>query len=161
MESTTTVQLPRFGDFTYTPRDVFEFPWGIPGFPALHRWVALHVDEEPSFVWLQSLDDTKVAIPTANPWSIFESYDPRLPSHAVSALEIENPSDFTLLCVLVVGKDAQEFTMNLMAPIVLNVKSRRCRQVLLEGQGHSVRAEIPRRTDVVSTASETVAPTVS
>ncbi len=147
MQTSTTIDLPRFGEFSYGVDDVFEFPWGIPGFPSLHRWVALNVEEESNFIWLQSVDDVNVAIPTANPWTIFETYDPKLPAHAIAALEITDPADFTLLCVVVVGKDAEEFTMNLMAPIVLNIRNRRCRQVLLEGQGHSVRAEIPRRTD--------------
>jgi len=148
MESieTTTVDLPRFGELTYAETDVIEFPWGIPGFPALRRWLLLTLDVHPGFVWLQSLDDLKVAIPTSDPYFIFEKYDPKLPPYAFVALDIRNAEDFTLLCVVVVTANAEEMTMNLMAPIVVNLKSRKARQVMLENSAYSVREPIPRKS---------------
>ena len=147
MESieTTTLELPRFGEMTYAATDVIDFPWGIPGFPTLRRWLLLTLEEQPGFVWLQSLDDVKVAIPTADPYFIFETYDPKLPPYAFVALDIKNAEDFTLLCVVVVTADAQEMTMNLMAPIVVNLRSRKARQVMLENSSFSVREPIPRK----------------
>jgi flagellar assembly factor FliW len=147
MESiqTTTVELPRFGELTYAETDVIEFPWGIPGFAGLRRWLLLTLDVHPGYVWLQSLEDLKVAIPTADPYFIFEKYDPKLPPYAFVALDIKNAEDFTLLCVVVVTANAEEMTMNLMAPIVLNLKSRKARQVMLENSAFSVREPIPRK----------------
>jgi flagellar assembly factor FliW len=130
---------------TFTENDLFEFPWGLPGFTDLRRFLALSLAEQPSFVWLQSLDDPKVALPAADPWLIFPDYEPRMPAYATEALDLRNPEDFTILCVVVVTKDAQEMTMNLMAPIVLNLKSRRARQVMLENSPYSVRTAIPRK----------------
>jgi flagellar assembly factor FliW len=68
-----------------------------------------------------------------------------MPAYATEALDLRNPEDFTILCVVVVTKDGQEMTMNLMAPIVLNLKSRRARQVMLENSPYSVRTAIPRK----------------
>jgi flagellar assembly factor FliW len=68
-----------------------------------------------------------------------------LPAYATEALDIHGPEDFTILCIVVVTKDAEEMTMNLMAPIILNLKTRRGRQVMLENSGYSVRTPIPRR----------------
>ena len=142
----TTVVTPRFGEVTFAQGDVIEFPWGLPGFPELRRFLALSLDEQPSFVWLQSVDDPNIALPAADPWQIFNEYEPKLPAYATAALELHGPEDFTVLCVVVVTKDAQEMTMNLMAPIVVNLKLRRARQVMLENSGYSVRAAIPRKT---------------
>jgi flagellar assembly factor FliW len=36
-------------------------------------------------------------------------------------------------------------TMNLMAPIVVNLKTRRARQVVLDGSNYSVKEPIPRK----------------
>lgn len=140
-----TLQSPRFGECTYTESDVFELPWGLPGFPNLRRWLALSIAEQPNFVWLQSLDDVAVALPTADPYLIFDEYDPKLPAYATAALSIESAADFTLLCVIVVTENAEEMTMNLMAPIIVNLRTRRARQVMLENSGYSVRARIPRK----------------
>jgi flagellar assembly factor FliW len=141
----STFVTTRFGEVSFTDTDVIEFPWGIPGFASLRRFLALSLAEQPNFVWLQSLEDGAVALPTADPWQVFPTYEPRLPGYATVALELEQPDDFTILCVVVVTKDAQEMTMNLMAPIVVNLKSRRARQVMLESSGYSVREPIPRK----------------
>jgi len=141
----TTVSLPRFGEFIYSETDVIEFPWGLPGFPALHRWLLLTLDSQPSFVWLQSLDDVNVSLPTANPWLIFEDYDPTLPTYTIFALDIRNAAEFCILCTVVCTRDAKELTMNLAAPIVVNLRTNKARQVQLERSDYGVCEPIPRK----------------
>ncbi len=141
---TQTMEFRRFGICTFSETDVIRFPWGIPGFPNLRRWLALNVDQNNSFVWLQSLDDVNVALPTMDPYYVFEEYDPKLPNYAVAALDIEGASDFTMLCVVVVTDNAEEMTMNLFAPIVVNLRTHTGRQIVLENSGFSVRQPIPR-----------------
>lgn len=145
---TLTMDFPRFGVCTFAQADVIEFPWGIPGFPNLRRWLALTTEESGSYVWLQCLDDVKTALPTIDPYFVFEDYSPKLPAYASAALEIESPSDFTILSVVVVTENAEEMTMNLFAPIVINLRTRRGRQVVLENSGFSVRQPIPRKAEV-------------
>lgn len=145
MESAaTTLMTTRFGEVSYAEHDVIAFPWGMPGFADDRRFLALSLADQPNFVWLQSLDDPSLALPAADPWQIFADYDPKLPPYATEALELRSAEDFTVLCVVVVTKDAQEMTMNLMAPIIVNLRSRRARQVMLENSGYSVKAPIPR-----------------
>ena len=150
---TATMEFPRFGECTYAEAEVIEFPWGLPGFPNLRRWLALTVETQNSFVWLQSLDDVNVALPTADPYLIFEDYDPKLPPYAVAALGIEGPADFTLLCVVVVTEAAHEMTMNLFAPVVVNLRTRKARQVVLENSGFSVKQPIPRKAEAAEPAA--------
>jgi flagellar assembly factor FliW len=153
MESTTEsvqatlVNFPRFGDFAYRESDVIEFPWGLPGYPNLHRWLFLTLDSQPSFVWLQSLDDYDVALPTANPWMIFEDYNPEVPAYAFAALEISHAAEFTYLCVVVVSGGAEVMTMNLKAPIIVNLRTRKARQTTLENGAYSLHEPIPRTHD--------------
>ena len=144
-QTTTTIEFPRFGECTFSDADIIEFPWGLPGFPTLRRWLALSVESQNSFVWLQSLDDVNTALPTADPYLIFEDYDPKLPAYAAATLEIADPAEFTLLCVVVVTENADDMTMNLFAPIVVNLRTRKGRQIVLENSGFSVRQAIPRK----------------
>ena len=141
----TTIATTRFGEVTFSAGDTIEFPWGLPGFTDLHRFLALSLEEQPGFVWLQSIEDPKVALPAADPWGIFADYEPRVPSYATETLEIQGPEDFTVLCIVVVTKDAAEMTMNLMAPVIVNLKTRRARQVMLDNSNYSVREPIPRK----------------
>lgn len=142
---TLTMEFPRFGSCTFSQAEVLEFPWGIPGFPNLRRWLALSTEEGGSYVWMQCIDDVKVALPTLDPYFVFEDYNPKLPAYASAALEIESPSDFTILCIVVVTGGAEEMTMNLFAPLVINLRTRRGRQIVLENSGFSVRQPIPRK----------------
>jgi flagellar assembly factor FliW len=143
----TLVNSPRFGEFAYRETDVIEFPWGLRGFAGLRRWLFLSLESHPTFVWLQSLDDLSVALPAANPWMIFEDYDPEVPPYAFLALDIQGAADFTYLCVVIVNPGAAEMTMNLAAPIVVNLRTRKAHQVDLAGRSYSVRQPIPRRSD--------------
>ena len=140
-----TVELPRFGTCTYRESEVLTFPWGLPGFANLRRFIALNLGGQEKFIWLQSLDDLAVALPTADPWQIFADYAPHLPPYATSSLDLRNPEDFATLCVVVVTPGAAEMTMNLLAPIVVNLRTKTGRQITLETGGYSVRTPIPRK----------------
>jgi flagellar assembly factor FliW len=141
----TTVDLPRFGECTYSGDDVITFPWGIPGFANHRRWLVLNLDTQPGFFWLQSLDDVKIALPAATPWSLFESYDPKLPAYTYVSLDIRESSDFTMLCVVVVPQGAEDMTINLAAPIVINLRTRNARQVLCDNPVYTSNEPIPRK----------------
>jgi flagellar assembly factor FliW len=149
-----TIVTERFGAVTFAQADVFEFPWGLPGFADQRRFLALSLAEQPNFVWLQSIDDPSLALPAADPWQIFPDYDPRMPAYATEALDLRSAEDFTILCIVVVTKEAQEMTMNLMAPIVVNLKTRRARQVMLENSAYSVRTAVPRKHAQVQGAAQ-------
>ena len=138
------VHLPRFGDFAYCESDVIEFPWGIPGYRTHREWLVLSLDSQPNFVWMQSLEDVSVAIPASSPWAVFEDYDPVMPVHAFAALEIGHADEFTYLCTVTVGPGAREMTMNLAAPIVINLRTRKALQVPLVSGRYSTRTRIPR-----------------
>jgi flagellar assembly factor FliW len=137
----TSVDLPRFGNCSYTEAEVVRFPWGLPGFPSLRRFLVLSIDDEEGYIWLQSLDDLKVAIPLCDPWSLFEDYQAPLPLYAKQSLGIESAESFCVMCVLV-ARPGAETTINLLAPIVINLETCVGRQVTLENTPYSVRTPI-------------------
>ena len=139
-----TLDAPRFGTVTYRDSEVLTFPWGMPGFNHLRRFLALSLESQSGFVWLQSIEEPNIALPTSDPFSLFPDYAPRLPGYAVSSLELGDPDSFVTLCVVVVTAGAETMTMNLLAPIVVNLETRSARQVTLEGSQYSVREPIPR-----------------
>ena len=140
-----TVDLPRFGTCTYREDEVLTFPWGLPGFGSLRRFIALNHDGQTKYLWLQSLDEPSVAIPVADPWQCFADYAPQLPPYAQSSLELRNPEDFVTLCVVVAPAGGAEMTMNLLAPVIVNLRTRTGRQITLETGGYSVRTPMPKK----------------
>jgi flagellar assembly factor FliW len=137
-----TVELPRFGSCTYNEADIFVFPWGLPGFDSFRTFIVLQLETQDQILWLQSLDDLSVALPLGDPWTFFPDYDPKLPNFAKLSLDLHQPEDFTILAVMV-GTDGGPTFMNLMAPIIMNLKNHVARQVPLEGTPYTVAMEIP------------------
>lgn len=148
-ETTTTIDLPRFGECSFAESEVVRFPWGLPGFAALRRFLVISVDETDGYIWLQSLDDVSVALPLCDPWSIFDDYEAPLPQYAKQSLGIERADSFCVMCVLVARPGTGETTINLLAPIIINLENRIGRQVTLENQRYSVRTPITARTPYV------------
>lgn len=144
---TTTVDLPRFGVCTYNDSEVISLPWGLPGFPKMRRSLVISVDGEERYVWLQSLDDHGVAIPLCDPWSLFDAYEAPLPHYVKVSLGIEAADSFCVMCVLAAPQGAGETTVNLLAPVVINLEKRVARQVPLENLRYSVRTPVPRNAD--------------
>lgn len=143
-DDTTTIDLPRFGLCSFAASEVIAFPWGLPGFAQLRRFLVLSVPGQDGYIWLQSLDDVKVALPLCDPWSLFDDYEATLPHYARESLAIDAPDDFCILSVCVVGDGAAQMSINLLAPVVINLKTRIGRQVALENQRYAVRTPIPR-----------------
>jgi flagellar assembly factor FliW len=153
--TSTTIDLPKFGTCSYTAEEVIEFPWGLPGFPNLTRWLPLNLESQPTFVWLQSLDDLSVALPAIDPWMVFESYEPKMPAYAFTSLDVKDASDFATLCVVVVTANAAEMTINLAAPVIVNLRTRKARQVVLDGTNYSPREPMPRKAAEAAAGSKT------
>ena len=152
MESTTVrqaevrhfVDLPKFGSFHYTDSEALAFPWGLPGFADLRRFVVLTASGTEHIIWLQSLERLEIAIPLTDPWRLFEDYQPTLPESARRSLEIEAPDDFAIVNVVVaenVDGQVHQF-LNLLAPIVINLRKKIGRQVMLEGTNYPIRMPI-------------------
>jgi len=138
------VTTTRFGEISVPEEDVFTFKWGLPGFGFLREFVVLAIEEQKPYVWLQSLERAEIALPMIDPWVLFDDYDPRLPAVTAAVLEIERADDFCIMCICVVGPDAKEMTVNLLAPVVLNLRTHVARQVMLEDCDYSVRTPVPR-----------------
>jgi flagellar assembly factor FliW len=155
-----TVNLPRFGTCTFGESDIFVFPWGLPGFEHLRSFVVIQLETQDRILWLQSLEDLTVALPLGDPWTFFPDYDPKMPAFAQLSLALNNPEDFTILAVMV-GTSGGPTFMNLMAPIVMNLKSRVARQVPLEGTSYTVAMEIPGTAPATEPEAEPQAEAVS
>jgi len=151
------IESPRFGTCAYRENDVLQFPWGLPGFTHLRRFLALSLAGQEHFVWLQSIEDPSIALPLTDPFAIFDDYAPKLPAPALESLDVRSADDFVLLCVVIVTKDAAEMSCNLLAPVIVNLRSRVGRQVTLEGSTYSVKMAIPRKPAPEMAPSQTSA----
>ncbi len=131
-EPGVTIALPRFGSCCYRESDVIRFPWGLPGFSALRRFIPLEFDDDGR-IWLQSLDDPAVAIPTADAARRVPGYAPQLPGYAEDSLDLGDGAERLFLLV-----DGDSEALEPAAPIVVNLRTRTARQIVLENRPRRV-----------------------
>ena len=116
----------------------------IPGFADLQRFVLFRLDgdEASPISELRSVERPEVRFVVATPGVFFSDYAIELDEQDCESLGLTEAADALILTVLTVGRDAASTTANLLAPIVINAKTRDAVQVILTGSDWPVRAPL-------------------
>lgn len=105
---------------------------GMAGFPDAERYALVEVPEASPLFLLRSLDEPGLEFVVAPPAVFFPDYAPELDDASAARLELTDAADALLLVVLTVGAGAADATANLLAPIVINQRTRVAGQVVLQ-----------------------------
>jgi flagellar assembly factor FliW len=118
----------------------------LPGFGDLRRFVLveLPVDEgdDPVLFELRSLEDEAVRFLVAVPTAFFPDYTFELDETEAAPLGLSDEADALVLVLLTVGRDPASTTANLLAPVVVNARTRAAAQLILSGSDWPVRAAL-------------------
>lgn len=125
-----------FGVIDIPDDKVITMEKGMIGFPELNHF-ALIFDEEKeqkptSIMWLQSMDDADIAFPVMDPHAVKENYNPNVSEEIVAPLgELTGENTYVLVTVTV-PKKVEDFSVNLKAPIVINMDNHQGVQLIVE-----------------------------
>ena len=111
---------------------VIEFVSPLPGFPGLTRFALVELAEDGSLAALRSLDEPGLRFLVMPPARIFPEYAPVIDDETAAQLEISAPDDALLLVVVNAGGGVGEATANLLAPVLVNVATRKAQQIVLD-----------------------------
>lgn len=114
---------------------------GVAGFPQSERFALVELSPTSPLFRLCSLDQPGLDFLVVPPAVCFPDYAPVVDDASAARLALTDAQDALLLLVLTVGEDAGSATANLMAPIVINVRTRQAAQVVVEGT-HPLRAPL-------------------
>jgi flagellar assembly factor FliW len=137
----------RFGTLVVPEENIIHLPAGLAGFPAAHRFVLLERSAETTLRWLQCLDPEGPTFLVVDPLLV----DPRYPLCDVrramgEAGLLTGPDDpLAVAAVVAVPPDPDPPTANLLAPIAVQVESRRGAQVILHDSGYGTREPLVLR----------------
>ena len=107
------------------------FGGGIAGFPDSERYALVEVADAAPLCLLTSLDEEAVQFVVAPPAVFFPDYAPDLDDDSAARLGLVDAADALLLVVLTVGEDLATTTANLLAPVVVNLRTLCGAQVVL------------------------------
>jgi flagellar assembly factor FliW len=118
----------RFGDVTFSLDDVFSFPHGLIGLENCRQWILLCDTENAAVGWLQSASQPETAVAVISPRRFLPGYRVRVHRDQLAPLELA--ADDHAFVLNIVAKNADRLTVNLKAPVIVNLERRLGRQVV-------------------------------
>ena len=122
------LETTRFGAIDVDSESILLFPNGLLGFEAHRHWILLAESDTESVGWLQSLNDVAVSIAVVTPQAFVPQYALRIHRSHLTSLPWA-PGDEALV-LAVVSEHEGEFTLNLRAPLLLNLRRGLGQQVI-------------------------------
>jgi flagellar assembly factor FliW len=126
----SAVQTKYFGTLSYAEESVFAFPGGLPAFDEEKRFVVIEVAERAPLVFLQSLAQQELCFLAFPILVVDRNYHLAIAPEDLEELGLDTRRQPELgaevmVLALLSLRDGFSPTANLMAPVVLNVKTRR------------------------------------
>jgi flagellar assembly factor FliW len=122
------INTTRFGAVEIQPTDVLEFPLGLIGLEPWRQWVVLADGENRGLGWLQSTERSDLALAVVSPRRFVPDYKVRIVARDLAPLTV--PAGVTPQVVVALSQHGGALSLNLKAPILVCLESRRGRQVV-------------------------------
>jgi flagellar assembly factor FliW len=140
------IQTTRFATLAIEPDDVLYFPAGLAGLEECRQWVLLADAGNDALGWLQCITRPEVALAVVTPRRFVPDYQVRVARTELAPLDIQQIQDAKVL--VVVSKNEHSITLNLKAPLVINLDRRLGRQVVVNND-YSVQYELSTEPTVL------------
>jgi flagellar assembly factor FliW len=145
----------RFGTLDVADEAILEFPSGLLGFPDQRRYVMLDHDTDAPFKWLQSLDEPGLAFVVMDPALFHADYRVEYSREALAEIHADESDDMALAVILTIpSEDPGRITANLRGPLLVNPRTRLCKQLVLSD-------DYPTRYPLFPVETPQAAPAVS
>jgi flagellar assembly factor FliW len=119
------IETTRFGTLDLEETTFILFPWGIPGFEELKRFVLLDHREGP-FKWLQAVDDPSIAFVVSPPEAVGVRYS--VPPEKATPIELQMADDLVLLVMVSFDQTEKSLRLHLRGPLLFNASNRQAYQ---------------------------------
>lgn len=140
------VNTNAFGKIAIADDKIIRFEHGILGFPDLKEFTLIfNIDKgvESNIKWLQSLDEPNFAMPVMDPSLIIDEYTPMFDKDLLKPLGGNlDPENLMMLVTVTVPKEITQTTVNLRAPIIVNVEERKAVQLISDDDTYSIKYAI-------------------
>jgi flagellar assembly factor FliW len=115
----------RLGRMTLPEDRILTFPRGVIGFMGHREFTLIQLRDESPFLVLQSLDDPKLGLLVADPYTFMTEYEVVIGEADRRILGIETREQTSILVTVTIPQGMPErTTLNLIGPIVVNNEAR-------------------------------------
>ena len=118
------------------------FPWGIPGLEDCREFILNSLEEDSPFYYMRSSSQPEIGLLLVDPFAVFNDYEFDLDDEAAGQLQITDQKQMAVLCTVNTGNGVESATVNLLAPVVINIKQCQAKQVVLNDRRYSFRTPL-------------------
>ena len=137
------INTAKFGELSVDKNNIFEFVSPIIGFNGLKKYTIVDYKPDSPFKWLQSMEDMELAFPVTLCSFFGIDYKFDIPDDEAEKLEIENADDvFVCNIANIPSSNPQGATINMLAPVVINLQNKKAMQVILKNTNFEVRHKL-------------------
>jgi len=122
------IATKHFGKLEIEVDDILLFPHGVIAFEDCRHWILISDEENPALAWLQSVSRAEVALPVVSPRRFTPDYSVHINRGQLLPLEFSQFDEAYVLTV--VSASDGDLTLNLKAPLIINLDRRLGRQVV-------------------------------
>lgn len=106
---------------------------GLGGFESIKDFVLVAKDHEAPLFWLESKDHEDLAFILLDPFLLNPNYHPQIDPKDLKDIESDGTKDIIILCIAnIKNKIVKNLTLNLAAPLIINLRAGLGKQVLLQ-----------------------------
>ena len=133
-----------FGKIQIDEDAIIDFETGLPGFTEAKRFTLVEDKEHLTgvFCCLQSVDDPALAFTLLDIFSVMPEYNPLVDKREISDIGEYEKEDLDIYNILCMADNIVDVTVNLKAPIVVNVKTKKGKQVIVDNEEYSIKYRI-------------------
>ncbi len=140
---TITLETKKFGVVTINKTAIFEFISPIIGFNDLKKYTIIDYKPNSPFKWLQSLEDNELAFPVTLCSFFNIDYQFDIPDEEAQKLDIKDSNDvFVCNIANIPSSNPRGATINMLAPIVINLQNKKAMQLILKNTDFQVRYKL-------------------
>ena len=147
--SPITVASQALGALEVRPETIITACEPLAGFPDCMSYALVEHDSSTgsssrSVFWFQAVEAPFHAFVVADPWSVFPDYAPEVPNIDAGQRAVTSCGDARVYAILTIPRNPSEISVNLRAPLVINVARRLCKQVVLLNEEYHTRHLVNR-----------------
>lgn len=117
------------------------FEKGLPGFDGFKKF-DLSALEQAGFFNLSSSEEKEISLLLVDPYIYFPNYEVEIDDSVMGRLNIKDANDVLILNVVTLNNDVEKITINLRAPIIVNINTGDSEQIILSREDYLVRQSL-------------------
>jgi len=142
-KTTVEIDTVKFGKVEIDKKSIFNFVSPIIGFKDLKKYTIIDYKPDSPFKWLQSMEDMELAFPVTLCSFFGIDYQFDIPDEEAEMLGIESADDILVFNIAnIPSSNPQGATINMIAPIILNLSNKKAMQLVLKNTNFEVRHKL-------------------